>query len=219
MKEEPISTPIGKMAYEICKALSEPEFMNVCLVIRGIGAEKARELFQKTLEIQNGGGIFLESRNRYRSPGGVFFWLAKTEYGYNRPRSGPKKQQRLYWIDRVLYSSNGDFGRIKSMEIKVTGRPGQVINKGDYYQIFMSQKDASQQGLPKGLPIPPGEPIKCVLYIASKKWREVAASLYEDDNALMVAKGIYYPDYETKQTAVFVKEIIVAVKQPKQGGE
>jgi len=88
------------VAREIADALGEKEFRTYKTiegVIKHAGIDLARALLEQTLEIEKNGGMLTLERDRRRSPGGVFFHLAKgqlpleqrREIFHNRP---PRKQ-------------------------------------------------------------------------------------------------------------------------------
>jgi hypothetical protein len=173
-----------------------------------LGPEETKSVLEETLKIQEDGGVYLESHNRFRSLGGIFFDLAKKRLPVGfRNRHKTVDKPRPVWERRLKHYGRRNHGRIKSMEIKVTGRPKEAFNRGEYYEIPMVQKGGVELGIPKGLPIPPDEKIKCVLYISAKKWRKIASEVYEDETAIVVAKGILYPDYEQGRMIVFCKDI------------
>jgi len=91
---------IKVVAREIADALDEKEFRTYKVIegiIKHTGVDIARALLEQTLEIEKSGGMLTLEGDHRRSPGGVFFHLAKgqlsaeqrQEVFHNRP---PKKQ-------------------------------------------------------------------------------------------------------------------------------
>jgi hypothetical protein len=54
------------------------------LILRSLGAQTTLQLFQETLTIEDQGGMFLPDGKK-RTPGGIFFHLAKQRYGDQLP--------------------------------------------------------------------------------------------------------------------------------------
>jgi hypothetical protein len=89
---------IKVVARQIADALGEQEFRTYKIIegiVQHCGVDFARALLEQTLEIESGGGMLTLEGDRRRTPGGVFFHLAKGQLSveerrvifYNRPPS------------------------------------------------------------------------------------------------------------------------------------
>jgi hypothetical protein len=83
----------------IAKALGENEdtpLSQIAGVVRALGEETARTLLDETKDIEAKGGLMLPDNSRKRSPGGVFFFLARQKLSRDdklaifRPPKDPK---------------------------------------------------------------------------------------------------------------------------------
>lgn len=68
---------IQHLAQEIAARLEEPNAELIAVIIGQIGAARAHDLLQQTLAAEVAGGLLVHSGKRRRTPGGVFFKLAK----------------------------------------------------------------------------------------------------------------------------------------------
>jgi hypothetical protein len=57
------------------------------LIVRVLGAPRVVLLLKETLQVEQQGGLMVKNGSRRRTPGGVFFHLAKTKYGHLLPAS------------------------------------------------------------------------------------------------------------------------------------
>ncbi|XP_033109497.1 phosphorylated adapter RNA export protein-like [Anneissia japonica] len=81
MKIDPsdeIKVVAGKIAY----SLWEPKRHLVLKTVEMIGTEKSTEIYNRAIEIEEGGGMLINNQSRRRSPGGVFFYLLRNSYGF-----------------------------------------------------------------------------------------------------------------------------------------
>lgn len=57
------------------------------LIVRVLGAPRVVLLLKETLQVEQQGGLMVLNGSRRRTPGGVFFFLAKQQYGDILPAS------------------------------------------------------------------------------------------------------------------------------------
>ncbi|KAI5741197.1 hypothetical protein M8J76_011373 [Diaphorina citri] len=67
------------LADDIANKLLEIESDLVLRTVQLAGKKEAINFFEKTQEIEKNGGMWLESQNRRRTPGGIFFFLVKND--------------------------------------------------------------------------------------------------------------------------------------------
>lgn len=68
-----------EIAKEIRDKLSEPNYDLVLRIVIICGKEKAIELYNRTKEIENSGGLLIADQSRRRTSGGVFIFLARKD--------------------------------------------------------------------------------------------------------------------------------------------
>ena len=75
---------------QIAKTLGEVEeipLFQITGIVRVLGEEGAQALLKETLDIEKGGGMLLADGTRRRSPGGVFFQLARRKLPADEKRN------------------------------------------------------------------------------------------------------------------------------------
>ena len=85
------------------------------------------------------------------------------------------------------------------MEIKLVGKPAKIIRKETVTIVTMAA--GPPPSLPKGLPQPPAAPTVYLVYIAAKQWRQVAETVNDPDNKLII-KG--WPIYDKQLGTITV---------------
>lgn len=68
-----------KIVKMIVKKLNEPKDYLFARIYRIIGKEKTLDLFYKTQDIEEAGGLLIQNKSRRRSPGGVYIHLLKSD--------------------------------------------------------------------------------------------------------------------------------------------
>ncbi|XP_062603417.1 phosphorylated adapter RNA export protein-like [Saccostrea cucullata] len=78
--EEPLpDLEADKIVKMITRKLNEPKVYLIERIYRIIGKEKTLDLFYKTQDIEEAGGLLIQNKTRRRSPGGVFIHLLKSD--------------------------------------------------------------------------------------------------------------------------------------------
>lgn len=171
----------------------------VCVV----GQERALALLAETLAVEADGGLLTEDGQRRRSPGGVFFKLAKAQlssrergriFGPPPKAATPKKTvvppdwpDLLPVVTELL--TNPFPGAANKMKLTLIGKPGKIIEKGE--MVLTAIQGGQAPALPKGLPAPPAEPTTYLVFIAAKQWGKVKPALDADPADRLVIEG--YP--------------------------
>lgn len=194
---------------KIAEALGEAEpgpLKTIERVINVLGEERAQALLEQAQQIEAGGGMRTDDNSRYRTPGGVYFKLVKSQttpkehwtiFGPIRATAPRAKPQPITWeeclilVNEVLKSSQGEATKVKAT---IIGRPDRVIEKGDL--VITSLQSGKIPSLPKELPPPPGEPTTYVVYIACKQWNKVKNSLNRHPDDKLIIEG--YPVFDRR---------------------
>lgn len=129
-------------------------------LLKVMGADFAQELLRETQAVEAAGGLFLHRENRRRTPGGVFFHLArnrmtKHQRGKVFANPIPSEQPSVQPLDLpdALHALTQQFGKVSTVKLTVIGRPTQVVDRGEVV-IFGLVNDKAPS-LPQGLPAPP----------------------------------------------------------------
>ncbi|HEY0737361.1 MAG TPA: phosphorylated adapter RNA export RNA-binding domain-containing protein [Herpetosiphonaceae bacterium] len=219
MSEQPQPT-IRQLTAQIAEALGETEpqpLEQIRRIIKVMGADFAEELLRETETVEAEGGLFLERENRRRTPGGVFFFLArgrmtKPQRGkvFANPIRGEKTPVQSLDLPEALQALTKHFGKASTVKLTVIGRPTQIVDRGEVV-IFGLVNDKSP-ALPKGLPAPPQQ-TKYLVLIAKKQWNKVSEAIKAEDDVLII-EG--YPAYEPRHAGITVYALSVTTKKQQQ---
>lgn len=175
-------------------------------LVEVLGPGKAMTLLEQTREVMARGGMLTDKGQRQRTPGGIFFKLAKNQTTVEQrvaiwPRlavqkAAPLEPPTLDEIKQVIQAK----GETSTVKITLIGRPGRVIEKGDVVLTSL-QSSGKVPSLPKGVPAPPSEPTTYVVYIARKQWAKVKGALEDPADALIV-EG--YPAFDKRLNGMAV---------------
>ena len=72
-------TPVATRIIEQLGETEEEPRKTIYQIVKKLGVDEALHFIQKTLEVENTGGIMVADQSRRRTTGGVFFYLIKTE--------------------------------------------------------------------------------------------------------------------------------------------
>lgn len=219
MSEQPQPT-IRQRVTEIAEALGETEpqpLEQIRRIIKVMGADFAEELLRETQTVEAEGGMFLERENRRRTPGGVFFFLArnrmtKPQRGkvFANPISSEKTPVPPLDLPEALQALTKHFGKASTVKLTVIGRPTQVVDRGEVV-IFGLVSD-KVPALPKGLPALPQQ-TKYLVLVAKKQWNKVSEAIKAEDDVLII-EG--YPAFEPRHAGITVYALSITTKKQQQ---
>lgn len=213
---EPKSEAVRAAAHEIAQALNETDTVPLAQITNIVdlaGEEFARALLQETLEIEAKGGMLVHDTTRRRTPGGVYFYLAKGKLTPEiRSVIFPNLTIKtpgatLEWDKRVeafkpLLESDKKSADIRHIVIQITGRPSewQTLDDTVLFKMIHSHEEGPY---PRGVPHPPiGEPTIYTVYVGIKHWEKIKDAL-EDPREILIIEGSCYFDKATDSIAVF----------------
>ena len=206
-------------------------------IVKKAGSEQTMALLKEVLEVEQQGGMLVEDTSRRRTIGGVFFYLAKQK-GYLKNKFYPKKKHVSHQPDAAA-SESGESGQpgqpeqpawnwddrlteivelrkeqgATTVKITLIGRPGRIANHGAF--VLTTMQSSKMPALPKGLPVPPQTNTTYSVYIASKQWKKVEASLQNPED-ILIAEGYPVVDAKTGTIAVFVSSTATKLLQAAQ---
>lgn len=206
-------------AKEIAATLNEPNVGLINKVIKVIGMQRTQEFYEKTLEIEQNGGMKVSQGDRRRTPGGVFFYLVRhgvepEEKKSIFPRTPSKKKSKKApppptWAESQAYIKKlmqQPQGKVSKVKLTLIGRPRRVATTKTCMVCVMEGKPIPDN-MPKGLPTPPKQPISYAVFIASKQWKRVAESLKEHMDDELIIEGFPFFDPSKGVTAVLAQGV------------
>ena len=214
---DPTSAALAK---QIAEALGETNIHQVRRVVEHLGAAAAQAHLVEAQRIEAAGGEQVASGKRRRTPGGVFLRLVRdtatpeqrkaigwpSGTGETQPAGAPRTRRlhteptllaALPWaaLAEHLPTLLKTPGATMSSKITLIGRPGRIIEAQGAVLTVMVSEPAKAPTLPKGLPVPPAQPTRYIVYIAQKQWQKVAEAIKDPTDALIV-EG--YPVYDER---------------------
>lgn len=199
------------LAAQIADTLGETEpgpCAQIAAIIEKCGMETARSLLEETQAIQAKGGMMLPNKSRMRTPGGVYFYLARKQLPRDvartifLPREGWQQKPKIPsdlpasqpskpvfdWDDRlrIIEPLLAETGEIVELKVTITGRPGKIDDSHKDLIITTMSYTFRQPSFPKGVPQPPQTPVVYTIYISAKQWKKVEESLTNPDDFLIV---------------------------------
>lgn len=208
-RPRPVLTPeqqaIREAGIRIADALGEtlPEpRAQVGRIVRVLGIERAEALYQQTIATEAGGGMMLPNGSRRRTPGGVFFKLARDmassrqrRFMFPMSKSQRERPAQPQPVPEVLIEIPNATGEVRTVKITLVGRPSRIIPKQGYIMTTMTATKVP--ALPKGMPTPPATPTVYTVYISLKQWAKVSQALANPEDILIVeGTSAYDPDLE-----------------------
>lgn len=204
----------------IAKALGETErkpIGQISAIVKKCGIEFADQLLADTLAIQNDGGMPTKDGKRKRTPGGVFFVLArervpediKQEIFYIWRAVVERRQEieaqfpEFEWEERTsIVQGMDEKGTVAEVKINLVGRPGPIERRKNLIILRMMDEFSEELVFPAGVPHPASLSREYLVYISSKQWERVEKAL-EDEKDNLIVEGLCGFDEETDMMAVF----------------
>jgi hypothetical protein len=190
----------------------------IFLIVKRCGVEFAQKLLEDTKEIESNGGMMTQDGKRRRTPGGVFFHLA-------RQRIPPEIRQEIFYSwriesqqriereaqfepfdyterDTVIPGLLEDRGKVQDVKVTMVGRPGKIERRQNLVIFTMQDSVKEETALPRGVPHPDPSPVDYTVYISANQWERVEEAIENPQDELMI-DGVCRFDAETNMMAVF----------------
>jgi hypothetical protein len=206
---------------------------NIGLIVRALGRTQARQMLNHSLQAEEHGGLMTTDGSRRRTVGGIFFHyvytmgISKPGKSLPRPQNPNQKAKKpdaqavkakspqnasktpvmaFSWDDRIaaIQEAEKEKGNASTVKITLIGRPGNVLDKGQFIITVMESTKAPS--LPKGLPTPSGVATKYAVYISTKQWNKVK-EVVQDPEDVLIVEGFPKADAEVKAIAVFATNV------------
>jgi len=220
---------VWALARGIAAVLGEtlpPPIHLITRIVDRLGPARARALLGQALTVEAQGGLTLPDGTR-RTPGGVFFYLVRTDEAVSRedkaaifPRYGGRPVQAggagasapspppppppAAWTDDDYRAINqhlhDEIGRATTVKITVIGRPGAAVEQGQ--AVVLALVSEKVPALAKGLPEPPAG-TRYTVFVARKPWSKVAEALAADPEDAAIIEGGVALDPRVEGIAVY----------------
>lgn len=212
-------------AQEIAAQLGETDakpLKQIASIIQHIGLEFAQNLLQETLAIEAGDGMLTQDGQRRRTPGGVFFYLARQRmpedireqifYAWRVALKRRAEEEAAYppfdWAQRAqaLQDALAEKGEVSDVKVTLIGRPGKLERRQELAVVTMAASLGDDLVLPSGVPTPNPQTVTYVVYIGAKQWERVTKALEDPDDELIV-NGLCAFDDELDSMAVYATQV------------
>lgn len=211
----PPAEEVEALVTEISQTLSEENVAQLKTAIEIIGLERARTCLSKAIEIEENGGMMIISGKRRRTPGGVFFYMVRTDASKDErriifPDLFQEKAKPPSWRECNLYIAKllkqTQKGTVTKVKLTLIGRPKQVA-KAKTCMVAVMEGRPVPESMPKGLPKPPNAGSSFAVFIATKQWNRVADSLKENKKDELIIEGYPIFDPAKQVTAVLAQGV------------
>ncbi len=210
---------------------TEPEpIAQLGRIVERCGIEQSTRWLDETERIEAQGGQMLTNNQRRRTKGGVFFHLVRQVvtgedrhyiFPYmakgNKPSAPAPAVLVTTWADRdrLIQEAQQMNGKATTVKITVIGKIGKAVERQGFTLVTL-QHNGKLPALPKGIPTPSQPlPTNYILYIGSKQWSKIKASLSNSEDAL-IAEGTPVVDPKYQAITVFVTNATSKVLQQAQ---
>lgn len=226
---------------QLADALQEPNRPLLHQVLRIMGQARTTALLAETLQCEATGGLLTADGTRRRTPGGVFFHLARQQASPKErqrlfPRPGPYKHhapsaghdtsvgvppsQVLPWDEvfpMIQTLATHLPGEARTMKLTLIGRPGPVEVRGQAVVFRMQGKAPGP--LPKGLPPLPRTPaLTWNVLVALRQWNRVKDSVATNQEDQLIIEG--YPVLQGTEHVLLAQNCTsVAMQRARKAGQ
>jgi hypothetical protein len=209
--------PVWRRAMRIARTLGETEAgprYQIAAIIQHCGPRFANQILQDTRAALAQGGMLVPDGSRRRTPGGVFFILARNQMTeeqkqavFVRPRD-----RRFHWTSRheTVVPLLAEPGEVYAVTVTLIGRPAEVWEYDDVIILRMSYEGVKTP-TPRGVPQMQLLDNLYTVFISPDHWREVNL---EDDQQMLVVEGLCAYEPQVEGLAVYAMQ--VATQRPKK---
>lgn len=212
---------------EISEKLAEENVEQLTTAVNIIGLDRAKTCLKKTIDIEENGGMMIISGKRRRTPGGVFFYMVRTDASQDEqkiifPNLFQEKVRPPSWKECNIYISKllkqPQKGTVSKMKMTLIGRPKQVA-KAKTCMVAVMEGRPIPASMPKGLPSPPKSTSSFAVFIATKQWNRVADSLKANKEDELIIEGYPIFDPVKQVTAVLAQGVTTKFIQRNGSGK
>jgi hypothetical protein len=217
----------------LAEVLQEPNRPLLTLVLRIFGHDRTVEILTETLQREAHGGMLTKDGTRRRTPGGVFFQLAREratpqerrrlfphpgpQHGQGQPQEQPQRPLTALTWDEAQAAmqtlATEPPGEARTMKLTLIGRPGKLETRGQAVVFRMQGKPPG--ALPRGLPpVPTQAPMTWNVIVALRQWNRVQESLAANQEDQLIIEG--YPCMQGNQPMLLAQSCVSMLQQRAQ---
>ena len=217
LSAQEIQAVANEIAYQLSENEKKPR-RQIYNIVSVCGVEFSRQLLKDTLEIEANGGMMVVTGDRRRTPGGVFFQLARDRmeeeererifytwrYAAKRRAAYESQFDEFAWEERapIVEALRAESGKVGEVKIVMNGRPGKIERRQHLVVTTMQVEIPETMAFPAGVPQPSPEPVDYTVYMSAKQWEKVRKIVETTEEALIV-EGMAAFDPETETIAVY----------------
>jgi hypothetical protein len=210
-ENEDLEVKIAEFANKLGETDAAPKHQ-IRQIVTLAGLEFSERLLAETLDVEENGGLLTSDGTRRRTPGGVFFYIARGKLEPsiravifpNYPQMNPI--ETMAWEGRLplveAARDTAQYGEIRSApRITINGLPKSVqIQDNTVVMIF----EHTQEKLtyPRGIPTPPVVPTYFTVFMGKANWERVDKQLKKSAMDSLIIEGTCVFDQETGTIAV-----------------
>lgn len=185
----------------------------VQMIVQHAGVELAQQILKETLDIEAGGGLFTADGARRRTPGGVYFYVAKGKLNANLrqiifPGYGQSvKGVTIEWEDRhplvAPLLKERTFGDLTmAPRITLHGHARSIASNDNSY-VMVLEHALQPVAYGRGIPTPPSDPTLYTVYMGKGQYERVEKALKKNPRDNLIVEGACMLDTQTMTIAVF----------------
>lgn len=207
---------VQQLTKEISDKLGESDegpVRQIVQIIELCGADFAKKMLEETMEIEEKGGMKTHKGDRRRTPGGVYFFIAKGKMDEEMrhkifPNYGQSRRNIITWENRVekvkalLEAEYEESAEVRTVRTIVRGRPTHIEIMDDSI-VMIFEYAAAKIPYPRGVPNPPEDPIRHLVYMGTKHWTKIEEVLEKNPKDYLIIEGIVQYDKELDVLAVY----------------
>lgn len=201
-RKTPLPDEVRQEVREIATKLGETQtgpFNQFTAITIARGIEFVREVYEETLRVEAGGGIMTNDNKRRRTPGGVFFYLARGRLTHDerarifgagvrgQPVSTTAHMPEFTWDEwpAILASLADKPGRAQRVNVQIMGRPVQVDEHEGYIAVQIVHT-SNYPSMPRGVPEMTIGDRPYTVYCTPEQWAAVKEALDDPEEYLVV---------------------------------
>ncbi len=224
---DPTSPDIEQVTQEIARHLNETldgPVRQIRMVVTHMGVEFAREVLRETMAIESTGGMLTADQSRRRTPGGVFFYLAKGKMPaearaiiFPLPHQA-KRVPVVPWEDRLAIarqaleaSAAGESGSLTALpRLTLIGRPGPVFREGSTVAFELQHELSPEMPFPRGIPQPPALTLRFLVLAGRQQYERIEKALHKSLKERLIVEGIC--TFDPELNAILVLPVILTTR-------
>ncbi|MBZ0300713.1 MAG: hypothetical protein K8J31_13270 [Anaerolineae bacterium] len=201
-------TPALRIARDLGEIQPAPRFQ-IAEIIQQLGLEFAERVLEQTWEVEAQGGLLVPNGSRRRTPGGVFFTLAREQMTEDQQQAVfmRPKANLFRWTQRrdVVEPLLAEAGQVESVEVTLVGRPEEIWEYDDVVILRMAYAGV-QMPTPQGVPQLQLLSPEAIVFVNPDQWRGVQPALADDKTALVI-EGVCAIDPEVGGLVVYATKV------------